>query len=172
MAEHPIIFSTDMVKAILDGQKTQTRRIVKDIHLDYIEQTNITHWCPYGQVGDRLWVRETFAYYPDEEHIIFKAREGKELAVLDVDLMGCWKPSIHMPRWAARIFLEITNIRVERVKDITLADIKAEGLPIDRKFEETKTAWIDLWNSLNDKRGYGWDKNPWVWVIEWKQYPV
>lgn len=178
--ERPIIFSTEMVKAILEERKTQTRRIVRKQHwlepfgkcqshrIKYFEGAwgcpccGSSHLynlqCPYGQVSGLIWVRETrwrnggyvatnISNYPHEAKI----------------------PSIYMKKINARIWLEITRIKVEKLQDITLVDIKAEGLSIDRKFQETVDAWIDLWDSINAKLGYGWDKNPWVWVIEFQR---
>lgn len=129
--------------------------------------------CSFGQPGDRLWVRETWADYTHNivsnngvgiastTRPIYRADDDSSL--YDVR----WKPSIHMPRWASRITLEVTEVRVERVQEITEDDVLAEG--ITHEFYMTEAARIgeyrDLWNHLNAKRGYGWDANPWVWVI-------
>jgi len=197
----PIIFSTPMVQAILDGKKTQTRRVVKingylitspKESLELTKEGLIYHsFCsmsgyykPLCQPGDILWVRETWAkrvysdnryYYKADDNLgaIFN-REGDK-----------WRPSIFMPREAARIFLKVTNVRVERLQEITAEDVIREGIkysdsgPYHWHVLDTKlNAWINfhfhdeafkhLWDSLNAKRGYGWDMNPWVWVIEFE----
>ena len=180
MAEHPILFTGEMVRAILDGCKTQTRRIAKlpeNWHRGYgAFETNpngseefIIHgdcgtettYCPHGKVGDTLWVKETWQKIGDYP-VCYRAGQS-----------GCgacpnhtWRPNIHMFRKYARIFLEITNIRVERVQDISESDAEAEGTNCDRTYRED---FRHLWDSINAKRGYGWAKNPWVWVIEFKK---
>lgn len=190
--ERPIIFSTEMVKAILEGRKTQTRRVVKPQLEDYrdgypdgrdcpptsvvkqrghwIDEGDFLHdYCPYGKVGDLLWVREThnIGGIPPNEWAIYKADEYSEPVV--------WRPSIHMPKWATRIWLEITGVRVERLQDISHQEVIAEGvtpLPFGdtRRYMSGVPVGIQnfrfLWDSLNAKRGYGWNVNPWVWVIE------
>ena len=178
MGERSIIFNSEMVRAILEGRKTQTRRVLKpqpdhfglhncnkyplstlDIeggwYGDFDGETKIIN-CPYGKVGDRLWVRETWQYNP-YGGIVYQAGSG----IVDCDGRG-WRSSIHMPRWASRITLEIMNIRVEKLHHITTADAVSEGT-------DNKTTFETLWNSINEKRGYGWDKNPWVWVIKFKK---
>lgn len=205
--ERPIIFNSEMVRAILDGRKTQTRRVCKvqpyfeeeydTWHCFYpwgdgghgIYQSEkemrdeydrvMLHKCPYGKVGDRLWCRETWAHEDggcddhkcgQPTHIYYKATECYPESIR-------WRPSIHMPRWASRITLEITDIRVERVKDIKQGDISAEGVDNGKsnpsmgiRHENLQIlAWIDLWNSINNDRGYGWDANPWAWVVEFKR---
>jgi len=122
--------------------------------------------CPYGGVGDRLWVRETF--YNDEymgNRVLYKA-DG---AMANFNYGGPWKPSIHMPRWASRILMKITKVRAERLQEISMQDLIAEGLePTPEQFGRPLGKFIDLWDSLNAKRGYGWETNPWVWVISFK----
>lgn len=207
--ERGILFSSEMVRAILAGRKTQTRRIIKPQPLEIWDEckpitTNagIISWCfqnskdpnlhgyikcPYGKVGDRLWVKETFAYYPDAHHVIFKAREGEELKRNDIDLSGCWKSSYFMPKKFARIWLEITGIRVERVQNISEEDAQAEGCsPFCRpnrdsvealmaaamkpeKWTPYKAIFARVWEKLNAKRGHSWDKNSWVWVISFRK---
>lgn len=202
--EKPILFKGEMVRAILDGRKTQTRRPVqlpKDglvwrwdgawvdsgfedtgqyMHIQFRcksdpweadprDQTLHRVGCPYGFPGDKLWVRETFAYYPDEKHVIYAASEGDELAAGGTNLKGCWKPSIFMPRWASRITLEITEVRVQRVQEITAADAIAEGILVDdRQLRETPN-FRQLWDSINAKRGFGWKENPWCWCLTFKR---
>jgi len=161
MKSRPILFSTDMVQAILAGKKTQTRRIVKSRH--FLKN------CPYGQPGDQLWVRETFktvekpirdsgsgaimAY--DTPEYIYKADKLPHIQKLIK-----WKPSIFMPREASRITLEITDIRVEKLHNITEEDAIAEG------FKDI-TAFGMKWVMLNG--GPSWEGNPWVWVIKFKR---
>jgi len=249
--ERPIIFSGPMVRAILEGRKTQTRRVVKPtakgcrvgayktdmrIGVDPANLVNVDEEndpvdarpfrCPYGQPGDRLWVRETFSLensssvgWYDPPH-----SDGRPIRVLKDDENGrwweqphyrstdtppdiccendqcraCredgfgphWIPSIHMPRWASRLTLEVTAVRVERLQEISADDATAEGidqwsiptgggdfqdyqhnyLDPDRPFQSDEVAsFRSLWNSINDKRGHGWDTNPWVWVVEFKK---
>jgi hypothetical protein len=181
MKERPILFSGPMVQAILDGQKTQTRRVVNEKWLPIIEEclrvngkwawSTIDHdlTTPYGQVGDRLWVRETFSEL--HEGVAYRATAPN--ACLKNTK---WKPSIFMPRWASRITLEITDVRVERLKDITEDGAVSEGVKYyiasgaKQAPEMSMVAqFSELWNSINEKRGYGWDTNPFVWVIEFKK---
>ncbi len=190
MKETGIIMSGNHPKLVLDGRKTQTRRVIK-ITPDDWELKRINHgavvlfWptdietdgvyklikCPYGQVGDRLWVRETHKLIATEDGwvALYKADDTTRLCNCVVDShydgyynvrLNRWRPSIFMPRWASRITLEITDIRVERLLDMSLADVKAEGF-VDDHVDEFE----NLWDSLNAKRGYGWSSNPWVWVI-------
>jgi len=232
MKDRPILFSGEMVLAILDGRKTQTRRVVKGLPLDDIgDPLDITgpEWyepikidrhgdeypgepifgiygddwgvaCPYGGPGDRLWVREAFMVGPsipgtdysgslsgyqlkDDDWIEYKATPPHRHPG------GPWRPSIHMPRWACRIILEITAVRVERVQQIGEDDALAEGVRIPVRINQQTgerrilrdvlspaldhpspviCAFGSLWDSINAKRGYGWDINPWVWVVEFK----
>ena len=176
----PIIFSTEMVRAILDGRKTQTRRVIKP-QPESMKDGKLPK-CPY-QPGDILWVRETWYY---EEHM-------HELTAGDPDLPSgrykhryiCkasdpdypvgnkgWRPSIHMPREAARLFLLVKAVRVERLQEITEEDVLAEGCGLASWTQDDwpKTAgFAQLWDSLNAKRGYGWKNNDWVWVIEFER---
>ncbi|MDQ1214549.1 morphogenetic protein [Pantoea anthophila] len=186
MRERPIIFNADMVRAVLDGRKTQTRRIIQERHL-YRGGRTAGNWpvhmpegeegekarlwaesnSPFGAVGDRLWVRETWARYNIDQNshdMAYRATTPE-----DWPKEGRWRPSIHMPRWASRITLEITDVRVERLHAITLGDICKEfgcGLYDFRPATYGFTAWEELWKSI-----YGddsWQANPWVWVIEFK----
>lgn len=189
MKQRPILFSTPMVQAILEGRKTQTRRIVKpqpivglenikddiffDTHTSGIEQKVFK--CPYGKIGDVLWVRETFLENDGEYY--FKA------SMDDSDnkyLSGSWKPSIHMPKIAARIYLKITNVRVEKLQDISEQDSVNEGVEessIDKGWYKnyvnnllTKNAirsFFSLWESINGNKSL--DNNPWVWLIEFER---
>lgn len=182
--ERPILFSGPMVRAILEGRKTQTRRVVN--HQSYFPANRQT-WpldanglgapgaisCPYGNPGQRLWVRETWQPGPDDS-VAYRASDDMN--------HNQWKPSIFMPRWASRITLEVTDVRVERVQAISRLDIVAEGWPHDERqalqiaqviaglddevIDDASIEWFaDLWDSINAKRGYSWESNPWVWVI-------
>ncbi len=200
MKEKPILFSTDMVKAILEGRKTMTRRIIKpqpDLGIDPFEgyshitvgnyspalidkngemypgeeifgaYTDDGEWgwkCPYGQVGGRLWVRETWK----KLHPIMDSKALYKADMMAPDLGKPWRPSIFMPRWASRILLEITEVRVERLNCMTESDVSAEGYETEVG-AEPKPAFSVFWDSINAKRGYGWSVNPWVWVIEFKR---
>lgn len=193
MIERPILFSAPMVRAILDGTKTQTRRVVKGVPADLIftgammksegwvdfggrDEHKRIH-CPYGQPGDRLWVRETFsgphcmeasegcASVPPSKW----ARSSRLWYWADGNPAdGDWtrpRPSIHMPRWASRITLEVTGVRVERLHDITEADAVAEGASTPGPFAVHH--FMDLWTSINGAES--WNANPWVWVVEFKR---
>jgi len=192
MREKPIIFSTEMVRAILDGRKSQTRRVIKPqpeykvpewmtgsqnkgwVYKDtclYCEETKtrlpIADCAPYT-IGDVLWVRETWAAADtghERPEYIYKA--WPEFIGLN-EFAWTWKPSIHMPREAARLFLRVKGVRAERAQDITEGDTIAEGMPNDRAREQ----FMGLWNGLNYKRGYGWDVNPWVWAIEFERIDI
>jgi hypothetical protein len=194
MKERPIIFSTDMVKAILAGTKTMTRRVIKKPmalppddklipELRKTAQEIMATWCPYGQVGDRLWVRETWATYgsydrykPSQLQNIFLEFKQSEPNIFyksseEYPHRFRWRSSRFMPRWASRILLEITDIRVERLQEITEADAIAEGIVgVPTAFGLLyKPAFSRLWDSLNAKRGYGWEVNPWVWAVSFKR---
>jgi len=157
--ERPILFNGPMVQAILAGTKTQTRRVVKtDFHHDP-EKLTAAH-CPHGNPGDRLWVRETWCIQPGG----YGYRADND----PTDNPCKWRPSIHMPRIASRITLDITAVRVNRLQDITTLDIIDEGVwPVDHTFGDNKAhrKWIKLWDSINGKKA-PWASNPWVWVIE------
>src|SRR5574343_657565 len=215
MNERPILFSGPMVRAILDGRKTMTRRVIKTdgygaeavikndnapLHVRIVDDlgASVPFSCPYGQPGDRLWVRETWAALEKSHmNVVGLKRLYKADAVpddsgervgwwVDTDRKGneefvpgkiLWKPSIFMPRWASRLTLEITAIRVERLQDISEEDAKAEGAERLGNYGDEWTAipegtfrigYRALWDSLNAKRGYGWDMNPWVWVITFR----
>ncbi len=184
MTERPIIFSADMVRAILAGKKTQTRRVINPQPVD----EDLRSGCPYGVPGDRLWVRETcerkihFNFLTGEPTEIFDAvySADQEHIVEEMGFNLCpWfkkrkLPAIHMPRWASRLTLEIVSVRVERLQDITEADAKAEGVTGALVSESGDhagfvPAFALLWDSLNGKRGYSWASNPWVWVITFRR---
>jgi len=218
MRDRPIILNGDMVRAILDGRKMQTRRAIKpqpELGRPWKNWTVDPEGidlpiaqCPYGIRGDRLWVRETWrigAWSVDIENcmcIDFRADghcdpvwrevnddemferlwtqssddamksglEGEHFHWEKGEAPTRWRPSIFMPRWASRILLEITNVRIERVQDITESDAVAEGLNSgkDGEFHHTTDAFEVLWNSINKKCGLGWDVDPFVWVIDFE----
>ncbi len=177
-----ILFNSDMVKAILDGRKTVTRRIAKGRH-------------PY-QAGDILYVRETYSYAKDNEcigvtggecpyksceeadgpcfkdHYIYKSSDNLPVGER-------WHPSIHMPKEAARIWLKVTNVRVERLQKMILSDFLAEGVvlrpeafnDLENAYMQGKELFIHIWDSTIKKEQhdlYGWEANPFVWVIEFE----
>lgn len=207
--ERPILFSGPMVRAILAGRKTQTRRIVKclggyrrgdqwagpanpssgmlvyrdggawDDSRDFPPKDPIA-MCPFGQPGDRLWVRETTgivryvglvtASLPSQK-LVYRADEPKEQPLR-------WKPAIHMLRSECRLVLELTDVRVERLNKISEADAYAEGIeiPSHKAFvsngapelrNEARCQFTELWESINGEGS--WDANPWVWVVEFKK---
>lgn len=204
MKDRPILFSGPMVRALLDGSKTQTRRALRDQvcapgvmqmagpgYAEIVNEYGVHipgFSCPYGQPGDRLWVRETWAPHPDFPETVRRGvyRADPECKY-DVER---WRPSIHMPRWASRIVLEVVSVRVERLNDCSKKDAIAEGIhryehiwrdaeyPLDDVAYEPVKGWPTryscpiqayqaLWESIN---GAGsWDANPWVWVVEFKR---
>lgn len=181
--ERPILFNGEMVRAILDGRKTQTRRLLNPQPEDCGTELIFSGHCPFGEVGDRLWVRETWqkAYmfnhdtqtFEDDEIFVYRADDfewcdgdGSFLDPSDSKSeIPPWKPSIHMPREACRIVLEITNIRIERVSDISVEDAKKEGAPDG---EENPQAWFkNLWESINGPGSF--HVEVWAWVIEFKR---
>jgi hypothetical protein len=219
MKERPVLMRAPMVRALLNGTKTQTRRVAKPVKhhdlgnlythgalvLEHEPSHVIERACPYGRLGDKLWVRETFycdsAFYPDGVGVNCRWREvDGERVPIPVDEQRVemlesmyyrangepewegaegptpWRPSIHMPRWASRITLEITEVRVQRLQDISEEDARAEGV---ERFLDTfysgleprgknahasaRGAYGSLWEHIN---GAGsWDANPWVWAI-------
>ena len=179
MKQTPILFSAPMVRAILEGCKTQTRRVINAKRAGH---------CPYGAPGDRLWVRETWATVATYDHLkpslipkgdalwpVVYYAAYPEAAAWHSPNRGRVRPSIFMPRWASRITLEITGIRVERVQSIKTSDIVAEGVSPDESYlgsaNRYRHPFVELWDSINYKRGYGWDQNPWVWVISFSLLP-
>lgn len=245
MKERPILFSGAMVRAILEGRKAMTRRVVKPqpapnrpydggTAWNYDEKTGLHRpygtvghltvrekmglFCPFGQPGDRLWVRETWEevhpcqidegrfslegrvgipgpppvhyrviYRADGEYPRLHFKEGfpyrercQPGCVKDhihpLEAWHGWTPSIHMPRWACRLVLEVASVRVERLQEISEEDARAEGAdPYDWQYdngegpESYREAFRCLWDSINASRGYGWERNPWVWVVEFKR---
>jgi hypothetical protein len=199
LKERPILFSGEMVRAILGGRKTQTRRVVKDQPEFGVQPchysdtgwaethergtckcTNVTN--PYGNPGERLWVRESFTpRYFDDGRPAYKADWTSGAAEYVKEPK--WKPSIHIPRYLSRINLEITNVRVERLNEISEEDAKAEGVealsePIFQCMCEERctcggpityrNGFESLWYKINGKK-HPWSSNPWVWVIEFRR---
>ena len=186
MSVKPILFNTEMVKAILDGRKSCTRRALKlpfTVHPNgYITKPKGNeNLCPYEppyQPEDILYVRETF--YRDENCILYKANNENLTGYRNMsgdDVSVKWNPSIHMPKEAARIWLKVTDVRVERLQEITPQGAWKEGArcsclhPVP-DCAGNKTAFVNIWNSTIKKADldrYGWDANPWVWVIEFER---
>ncbi len=212
MNERPILFSGPMVKALLSGEKTQTRRVVHlqlspKAHSPFLGADGIWRWmtgrvsykgdeirCPYGAPGDRLWVRETWEFRPSwgaRVTVIFGAGGEEKECEPPPDWNPTvwnrrqrWRPSIHMPRWASRVSLEVTEVRVQRVHEITEADAKAEGiadnhaewsheareLGIAPGLQTRREAFAITWNKLNGKReGCDWKSDPWVWALTFRR---
>ena len=191
MKERPILFNAPMIRAILANTKTQMRRIFKPDRMTWDANGRYTtyamrggelsttgsgpfkpsswlHYCPYGQPGDRLWVRESFARVPTacgSEDIVFAAdyQDGSDRAA------GVrYTPSIHMPRAVSRITLEITGVRVERLQDISRGDAMAEGCPFPNMAQgpDPRDWYAELWGAINGPDS--WAENPWAWVVEFK----
>lgn len=203
-SERPILFNGEMVRAILDGRKTQTRRVLKpqpsgsalslidgDWHWNGVDrkgESRQMHGCPHGKPGDRLWVKESFRLRRDQDNKKpsedwWKSGAWYEADGPDAQPSGCaggagrLRPSIFMPRWASRITLEVKAVRVERLNEVMAPDAMAEGMcypdcdgcdgedPAEGCLDVTQL-FASLWDSINAKRGFGWDSNPWVWVVE------
>ena len=177
MKEKPIIFNTEMVRANLDRRKSQTRRPIKGLDASQWEKSLLEagRWqeaikCPW-QIGDRLWVRETWCLDYEEEPV-YKVDVDRliEFKMIPSDIYK-WRPSIHMPRWASRILLEITNIRVERLQEIQGHDLIEEGIGcggLADDFAEDILRFRKFWDSCNSNFNL-WHFNPWVWVLEFKR---
>ncbi len=192
MKERGMIFNGEMVRAILDGRKTQTRRPVKfpvhDKNLgcelagnELAGELSAGNYLnsAFGKPGDRIWVRETFCpvddtQYGGEKWVDYRATPkfeashpaGWDCAPNDAEALK-WRPSIHMPRWASRILLEITNVRVERLRSMSQDDARAEGVIAASGPMEAGLAFRELWDSIYGEES--WKANPWVWVIEFKR---
>ena len=187
----PILFSGEMVRAILAGMKTQTRRIMtpqpRSVSVPDLDPMPVIK-NRFGEVGERLWVRETFCNQADPitDHILedkfYYAADGIEVRKLDDHGFTAytkdgretspWRSPIFMPRAASRITLEITGVRVERLNSITRSDAMAEGCQgMAGDGEENcvlpEEEYRDLWNRINGPKS--WDANPWVWVLEFKR---
>jgi hypothetical protein len=205
--EHPILFNSEMVRAILSGKKWQTRRVMKrgmsgDIAEFVLSADNILYMehlgggvtfrpraCPYGVAGNRLWVRETYAprTLPEVKgnDVIYKAnfdtKDGFGSGIINFNTGETtpliWHPAIFMPRWASRIMLEIVSVRLQQLQDISEDDccietgspLKWNGPGAEPYHRDMRKVFTILWDSINLKSGFGWDVNPWVWVIEFKK---
>lgn len=215
----PIIFNAEMIRAILDGRKTQTRRVINPRSKnDFIYEPDniysysirdrhalwnsfktleelVEKFCPYGIPGDFLWVRESIqkrdislsntpiygaTYLADYTPVMGAGDQGRTFlgrAITDWKWKRDILPSIFMPRWASRISLRIVEIRVERVQELNREDFIAEGMPqytrargvLSDNPPDPRWKFIELWDSINAKKGYGWDDNPWVWVIKFER---
>lgn len=180
----PIIFTADSVRAILDGRRTQMRLVVKPQQTEiiahreggwagyeHLESPWLGIRCPHGHLGDLLWVRETWV----SSTTIPVSTSNRRTTIAHYKADGLkvplWRSPMHMPRWASRITLRITAVRVERVQEISEHDAMAEGVDGPGGFIGSKKVFypriefISVWDSLNAKRGYSWESNPWVWVI-------
>ncbi|WP_026383722.1 hypothetical protein [Achromobacter xylosoxidans] len=189
MRERPILFTGPMVRAILAGNKTQTRRVAKEFagrdDLDSIlARFPNQNGCPYGQPGDRLWVREKwssdFAHHYPYDRVWYAADDDRRH---DIEVRNGvrgiyspesqefvpfrWRPSIHMPRSACRLVLEVTGVRVERLNNISQEDAELEGVECNMSPLSFREHFQRLWEHIN---GAGsWDANPWVWVVEFRR---
>ncbi|HCT4384721.1 hypothetical protein L1S16_24295 [Klebsiella pneumoniae] len=217
MSERGMIFNAEMVRALLDGRKTQTRRPIKWKQTRFTEigeredgskwpwsedaehACDFWHPCPFGAVGDRIWVRETWGVvshaFSDDGLMIDWVPDRPATAIHEMpfgngyysgyaiyaadgdftwgdddgyeDGRSCWKPSIHMPRAASRILLEITDVRVERLRSMSQDDARAEGVIAASGPMEAGLAFRELWDSIYGEES--WKANPWVWVIKFKR---
>lgn len=214
----PILFNTEMVRAILDGRKTETRRIIKKTQCMLAQKSDPTDiekpknkpfadmstkeyiactYIPPYRAGDILYVRETWSFLPCVECMDEEPSCNRNPVVYDdgdCESEGCfvykashprpervrWTPSIHMPKEAARIWLKVTDVRVEQINDMTLDDFLREGAVIrpeafndpDNAYMQAKDAFMDIWDSTIRKpelKSYGWDANPWVWATEFER---
>jgi len=215
--ERPILFSAPMVRALLDGTKTQTRRVVRLAEGDVLHCVDGHPWrsnlhgmrrvaCPYGAPGDRLWVKETWCagawfnpltptqigldsgYTRERVALKYLADDARRGPWREHDVEGKTRAPIHMPRWASRITLQVTDVRVQRVQTITDDDARAEGVergeyqgqpmhwrnyladsPVDW-CRTPRESFFTLWDSINGKRpGCAWGDNPWVWAITFER---
>lgn len=194
MAEKPMLFNTEMTRAILEDRKTQTRRLVKEIPLDeqhFTVKGGVALACDGSgywyraekfcrvQPGDVLWVRETWQRLSDFGEWRYEYRadyEDDDPLRLD-GMYITWRPSIHMPREAARLFLRVKNVRIERLQDIDADGIRSEGLTSAAvhcgDMEIAVKEWKNLWNSTikpTELPKYGWEANPWVWRYTFERY--
>lgn len=199
-----IIFDAESIRAIRDGRKTQTRRVVVDVNEScftlgiwptswgdqpsheacFFDSASPTDTyptlirCPYGKPGDLVWARETWCEYP-KGAAIYRADYGRFTPISD-GIGGPWRSPIHMPRWASRLTLELTDVRVQRVQDICDSDAVDEGVEYrngffhgsqhrvkgtPKVFPDAPSAFADRWDAINANRGYPWASNPWVWVL-------
>ena len=190
MTEKPIIFSAPMVRAVIAGEKTQTRRVITPQPPTMIYNDGTNRWYPSGvwggkdwhakyEAGDLLWVRETFgsSLLGDYTFLQYKATvDTDDPCAYPIDFAQyekieskSWRPSIFMPRWASRITLRVTSVRAQRLQDINEDDAAAEG--IKRHSGPYILDFAKLWDDINAKRGYSWDSNPWVWAYKFEVVP-
>jgi len=198
-SDKPILMQPEMVRALIDGRKTQTRRIIKEpdngvhtliedgvpLHFaDYVDGLWHERPCPHGQPGELLWVREPhyLEKRPQCHNAVAYAADNE--AIPTGSYIEGWtklRPSIHMPRWANRITLLIKDIRVERVQDISETDAMAEGVYGQGKFWcnplhpalccfSARPAFPDLWDTINTQPGTRWRDNPWIWALQYTPY--
>jgi len=199
MTERPINFNVEMIRSILEGRKSVTRRPVKNQVGDsvncgdgcyiplptcervaHLHLNSILSLCPFGVPGDRLWVREVWAYNGclncGTPHYQASEPDYAQKSMMS----DGWKSPVTMPRWASRITLEVTGVRVERVQDISEDDAKREGIKISGGWDAGETEYginyrgpfSHVWNSIYAAKGLGWDANPWVWVVEFTRVEV
>lgn len=183
--------SAESVRAILEGRKTQTRRVVKQ---DAITKAGILGLmagtgpafgsCPYGEPCDRLWVKETLVRALHDTYGVAYAEDHScagDKGIAPWQWKGTTLSALFMPRWASRITLEISEVRVERVQEISAEDVAAEGVVLPSLEPDRGTTWYEgkvddlarrrfalLWDSINAKRGYAWETNPWVWAVTFR----
>lgn len=219
MKERPILFSAPMVRVLLEGRKTQTRRVVKPqppsghnfagftTHSTCSADEGKAVWaagsgplmheahrvrCPYGQPGDRLWVREAWRLCREADGVKPRDTDAAYRCWYEADAphqpgFGRLRPGMFMPRWASRITLEITEVRVQRVQEISEEGAIAEGIErddegrwtdyqnlgfggyFDHPIQGARFSFASLWDSINAKRGFGWDANPWVWCLSFRR---
>ena len=182
MKETGLMFKAPLVRAILEGRKTQTRRIAKPVRhpdlgnvyspgalvLEHEPQHVINRACPYGQPGDRIYVRETFSQHPEWGQLAFRA-DGEEFEDADGWLWEPkWQPSSQMPKELARIWLEVTGVRVERLQEITPEDCIAEGLNTTLRERDAEVNLKQQFKELWESTGGDWAANPWVWAVDFK----
>lgn len=213
MNDRPILFNGPMVRAILAGTKTQTRRPLKILNPGQVDLSGAVPEtrhsypflrlpnghefggpirCPFGSPGDRLWVRETWNTFAPWNGVFYRA-EDHSFGIGDSDDTDHipqenirWRSSIHMPRWACRLVLEVVSVHVERLQEISEADCRAEGVAeVDGHFdnaaicamakrigcshEDAKAIFACLWDSIYSAKGLVWERNPWVWAVEFKR---
>lgn len=193
----PRIFIWDNPRVALKAHRKEGGKTPADL-ISGISGSTLVDYCPHGKVGDRLWVRETWqlmmpttvSYGGGEDDWDWESEESEYIPSAMPDYGGplvykaddenaCkwWRPSIFMPKWASRIMLEITGVRVERLQDITIDDCKAEGIApftfakgiLSDNPPDPRWKFIERWNSINAKRGWPWSSNPWVWVVEFER---
>ena len=182
MKETGLMFKAPLVRAILEGRKTQTRRIAKPVRhadrgnvyspgalvLEHEPQHVINRACPYGQPGDRIYVRETFSQHPEWGQLAFRA-DGEEFEDADGWLWEPkWQPSSQIPKELARIWLEVTGVRVERLQEITPEDCIAEGLNTTLRERDAEVNLKQQFKELWESTGGDWAANPWVWAVDFK----